>query len=506
VINTIEPEVIVDVGDEGFANFYGAPGVFAPGLVPGQPVPAGYTPPAGSSEAACSASFGNIANPRGIYTTTNNQFTCFNNPYTTYEQDKLYGMTTSFIQPLGGDNFLNFTYDFHGQSTFAYIDSPAFVSVPFSTDRYSTFSLTGSFALAPKLMLNLGLYDTLWTVNGVQLANPADPTSTALTGLSRSKSHFDPHLALVARLDPNTAVRAAAGTSTTFPFVGQVSGLATYEPAACSLGAPFADGGTLTKKNPDLDPETSIAYSAGVDHRFRNNSVISADVQETIVHGVFEQLTTELAQPTLPNLCLPTPALEGIYFPANVAKLDAKSVTLKYNYAPSKGFGFNLSASAQSSILSGLTPNLFTPNSAIGSVPANGVQICGTGTTVGAATCVPYLQGYGQFTWGQPDGTFVGLGVLYLGKNNAYLQPPMALVDLVARRPISRSVELALSVENMFNTNNYGTYLPIPGAGTPLVSNTTNSSFSTIQQTSYPTALVPAPPRYVRLSLRVHTP
>jgi hypothetical protein len=504
-VGDIEPEEISDVGSEGFQKLYGAPGVFAPGLVPGQPVPAGYNPPPGTAEAACLGSFGSLANPAGIYTTVNNQFQCFGNPYTTYEIDKLYGMTTSYIQPLGSNgDFLNFTYDFHGQSTFAYIDQPAFVSVPFTTDRYSTFSLTGSFALMQQLTMNLGLYDTLWTINGTQLANPANTTSTAVTSLNRSISHFDPHVAFVLRPDRADSIRAAVGTSTTFPFAGQVSGLATYEPPAQSLGAPFADGGTLTEKNPGLNPETAIEYSAGADRRLHNGGVVSVDLGETIVHGVFQQLTTAVALGGAP-LYLTTPVLEGIYTPQNVAKLVTQSVTLKYVYAPPTGFGFNFAASATSSILSGLTPNLFTPNSSVGSAPANNVQICGPGTTVGSATCIPYLQGYGQFTYADSGGLFLGLGVQYLGKNNAYFQPPFALVDLTARHTISHYADLILGVQNLLNTNNYGQYLPIPGAGTPLASNTTNSTFSNISQVSFPTSLVPAPPRYVRLAVQIHT-
>jgi len=250
-------------------------------------------------------------------------------------------------------------------------------------------------------------------------------------------------------------------------------------------------------KDPNLDPETSIAYNAGADHRFHNNSVLSADIQETIVHGVFEQLTS-IVPSALPNLCLaPQPAVEGIFFPANVAKLDVKSVVLKYTYAPLKGFGFNVEASAQSSILSG-----FTVSGGVPSLPANNVQVCGPGTTVGGATCIPYTQGYGQFTWVQPGGTFVGLGVQYLGKNNAYFSPPFAQVDFVARHPVTRNTEIQLSVQNLLNTNNYGAYLPLPGAGTPLVANTTVGN--TIQQTSFPTALIPASPRYVRLVLKLH--
>jgi outer membrane receptor protein involved in Fe transport len=298
------------------------------------------------------------------------------------------------------------------------------------------------------------------------------------------------------RPDADNSYRLAVGSSTTFPFVGQVSGLATYETPACSLGPPFADGGTLTQKNPNLNPETSIAYAAGADHRFKNNSVISADVQETLVHGVFEQLTSVVPS-TLPNLCLaPQPSLEGIFFPANVARLEVQSVTLKYVYAPAHGFGFNLAASAQSSILSG-----FTVAGGVPALPGNNVQICGPGTTVGASTCIPYLQGYAQFTWVQP-GTFVGLGVQYLGKNNAFFSPPFAQVDLVGRHAVTRNAELQLSVENLLNTNNYGAYLPIPNAGTPLVANAVVGN--TIQQTSYPTPLIPAPPRYVRFSVNLH--
>jgi len=285
--------------------------------------------------------------------------------------------------------------------------------------------------------------------------------------------------------------------------VGQVSGLATYEEPSCSLGAPFAVGGTLTEKNPNLNPETSIGYGAGADHRFKNNSVLSVDVQDEVVHGVFEELTTE-QKTNNATLCGTPVALEGIFLPVNIARLNAKSITLKYNYAPRKGFGFNVGATAESSILSGLTPNLFSPGSA--SVPANDVQICGNGVAApGIATCIPYLQGYGQITWTHPDGTFVGLGVDYQGKNNAYFQPPFAVADLVARKHLTRYAELQFSVQNLLNTNNYDAYLPIPGAGTPLVANTTNSTFSSIQQSSYTPSLIPAVARTVRVQLRLHT-
>jgi outer membrane receptor protein involved in Fe transport len=183
--------------------------------------------------------------------------------------------------------------------------------------------------------------------------------------------------------------------------------------------------------------------------------------------------------------------------------LNSKSIILKYRYEPPTGFGFNLSANAQSSILSGLSPNVFTPGA--GSVPANDVQICGNGVAApGIATCIPYLQGYAQGTYTLHDGTLFALGGLFLGKNNAYFQPPFWQVDFVARKPLTRNLEVTLSVQNLLNMNNYGAYLPIAGAGTPLVANTTNATFTSISQTSFVPTLVPAPPRTLRLQLRAH--
>jgi hypothetical protein len=495
-IGQIEPEIIVNNQNQDNISFYGLPGVFDSNpsgtLVPGMAPPAAYSPTPGSTEADCEAAYSNITNPSGIYSVTStNQFECYANPYTTYEQDKLYGMTTSFTQPLGGDNFLNLTYDFHGQSTFAYIDQPAFVSVPFSTARYSTFALTGGFAVLPMTTFNFGLYNTQYTVVGTEAESATNATQV---GFSRTISHSDPHAAFVIRPDAADSIRVAAGTSTTFPFVGQVSGLSVYEPPACSLGAPYADGGTLTEKNPNLNPETSIAYDVGGDHRFSNNSTVSVDLEETVVHGVFENETQTIAS-TNPNICLPTPALEGIYLPVNVARLVAQSANLKYAYAPPKGFGFNMAVSAESSIISGFNAS----NAPL--LPANNIQTCGPGTTVGASTCIPYLQGYGQFTYTLP-GMFTELGVQYYGNNNAYFSPPFAQVDFVFRHSVAKFASLQLSVQNLLNTNNYGQYLPIPNAGVPLITN--NVVGNTIQQGSLPTSLVPASPRYVRADLMIH--
>ncbi len=537
-LGAIEPEITVGGTSQASTPAFFGPNApigspTGPSFPNGTPLPTGYTPTT-PAEKACAGGGSNLANPQGLYTVVNGQFECFGSAFITYEQDKLYGNTTSIIQPFGNDDLLNFTYDFHGQSTTAVIAFPGNYAVPPGTsDRYSTFSLTGTLHVSPQLTANVGLYTTQWTVFGgspvesnaaivndfVNALNSGNftPAQPATVNLSRSVSHGDPHFALVDRPNPNLAIRASVGSSTTFPFVDQVSGAAQYETPACTLGPPFADGGTLILKNSQLNPETSIGYGLGADIRTKHAGIFSVDLAQTIVHNVFETLTQSVAlSNSVPDNCgIGTPALLGVFEPVNVAKLNAQSVILKYNYQPVKGFGFNVSATAESSILSGLGPQFFTPTlpgaTPVYSVPANNVQICGNGTTApGIATCIPYLQGYGQFTWAQPDGTFVGLGVNYQGKNNAYFQPPFALVDFVATRPVGKIVSMQLSVQNLLNTNNYGAYLPIaygttqPYPGVPLVGNTANATQTAISQGSFYPTVVPATARYVRLIFSVH--
>ncbi len=140
------------------------------------------------------------------------------------------------------------------------------------------------------LGIDVGLYDTRYTVVGVK---PISLTNANLVGFERTISHFDPHVALTLRPTNDISYRAAFGTSTTFPYVGQLSGLATYEQPAQSLGI-YALGGSLTEKNANLAPEVSIAYDLGVDKRFRNGSVLTVDLLESVIHDVFEELTSSV--------------------------------------------------------------------------------------------------------------------------------------------------------------------------------------------------------------------
>jgi outer membrane receptor protein involved in Fe transport len=486
-IAQIAPENILGGGEVLYPSFYGPAGSAA------NTTSTDPNSPYNQFAAACGNAFGQTTNPQGGLTVTNGQPECYNSLYQTYEIDKLYGSTFSVVQPFG-DSLLNLTYDFHGQSTFAYINNPSGISVPFSTDHYSTFSLTGDIKVAQNLSLKTGLYDTLWSVVGVQPASAADPT---LVGFKRTISHFDPHFALVYRPHNGLAYRAAWGTSTTFPFVGQVSGNATYEQPAASLPPQYALGGILTEKNPSLNPEVSTSYELGADARLPDGSVVSLDLQRSVIHNVFESLTSTIANPT-------NGQPEGVFSPVNVARLNSSLVLLKYAKVPQRGLGYSLSAAAERSIPSGIPASLYSAGSA--SFPANNVQICGNGTqNPGIPTCIPYLKGYGNINYRFADGSYVGVGGDFEGKNNAYYQPPFWQVDLTARRSVTPTLEFAVGVQNLLNTNNYGTYLATPNAGTPVTAGTLDAS-GNLAQTSFIATRISAPARTIRVSMRLHTP
>jgi outer membrane receptor protein involved in Fe transport len=230
-----------------------------------------------------------------------------------------------------------------------------------------------------------------------------------------------------------------------------------------------------------------------MDHRFKNGSVFSGDLDDTVIHNVFQDVIVGETV-AFNSSCYAAPCILGVSTPINAARLHTEMATLRYRYVPRAGFGFNLSASATRSIVEGVPNTAYNSSPAF---PANNVQICGNGLTSATSTCIPYLKGYGQLTYSVPGGTFIGLGVDYEGKNNSYFQPPFAQVDLTFRRPITKSLEVLVSAENLLNTNNFEN-LAAPNAGVMTPAETTTGL------TSYQQTLIPTSPRTIRAQLRLH--
>ena len=483
---TIRPGQIDGNPEGAFPQFFSPPGT-VPSLTPGTQIPSGGTtlPGGGNAfEQYCGVGFNptnyyQINSPNNTLVSVNGQEECFQPPYVSFETDNLYGGTLSFIHPMG-DSFLTLTYDTHATDTFSYISGPANVTVPDTTIRYSTLSLTGELHLIKNLTVNAGLYNTDWELIGFQtVVNQATQTA-GLAPLNRTTARFDPHVALAYGPTSDVSYRFAYGTSETFPYAGQVSGLPSFLPPAA--GSNYES--LLIEKNPFLSPERSIAFDLGLDKRFHNGSVLSVDLQNTIIHNVFEPLSFPA---TLPG--------ETIDETINVAQMQMQLATLKYAFAPRVGLGYNVSVAAERAFLNQIPASVYAGGP---SAPANGVQVCGT-SIEGPNTpiCIPYLKGYGQVTYTWKGGSYAALGVDYEGENNSYYQPPLAQVDLTLRRPITRWADLQVAVENLLNTNNFYN-LPYSYQGVTLVEG------STTGLTSGPSTLLPAQPRTVRMQVRFH--
>lgn len=455
-----------------------------------------FGPPGGPNPA-----FENYCNPLndgflGFLKTTpptvvNGQEECWQTVFNEFEQDKLYGTTLSYLHPIN-NGLLNFTYDYHGDSTFAYYNTPDDIATPRTTERYTTLSLTGDVQLTHKLSIKAGLYDTIWKLAGVQPQPGAtpDPVTGAvpLTSLTRTVSRFDPHVGFVYQPTGNAAYRIAYGTSATYPFSAQVSGLPFFTPPSATF-----PGGFITQKNPFLNPETSTEINVGTDLRFKRGDLLSVDLENINIQNVFETLTTPNAIP-VPGQAVGIALIQ----PINAARLKAQFATIRYAYAPRFGFGYNAAVAFEKSSVDGIPASFYAGGAAL---PANGQQICGFGqATPGSTTCIPYLKGYGQLTFTARDGTYAGIGMDFEGKNNTYFQPPFSLWDLTVRRPVRSDLDVQVAVQNLFNTNNFYN-LAMPNKGVTTVAGSLDAS-NQFQLTSLPSVRVPAPPRTIRLELR----
>jgi len=357
--------------------------------------------------------------------------------------------------------------------------------VPDTTAKYNTLSLTGEFPFNPRLTLKAGAYQTIWNLQGTQtgpfVTVNGKPKVTTIP-LQRTVSRFDPHVALIFSPAAGESFRFSAGTSSTFPYASQVSGLSLYTPPSGTGGG----SGSLTQKNPGLNPEHATEFDLGMDKRFGDGTILSLDLASTQIANVFETVSSP---PTPPN-----PLYAVVYQPVNAANLSSQMVMLTVRRQPVRGWGFYATGTLARSIPTGIpiTSSSF-------SVPANGVQQCSDG---GSAVCIPYFKGYGSLSYTTVDGTFASLGADFEGKNNTYFQPPFAVFDLVMRRPVSNAVDVQLSTYNLFNTNTF-TGLVTPNAGVPILGQNASGQYGNYVE-SLPFPLVPVQPRTVRLQFSFH--
>ncbi len=424
--------------------------------------------------------------------TVNGLTECLQSPYSTYEHDTLHGTTVSFIHPMG-QNDVTFTYDYHSDSSFSNVGNFAGTpQVPAGTiAKFNLFSATGDFALRENLSMKTGLYLNNWHLNGTttvgQTSNGSGGVMAISGPLSTSVTRFDPHVAFTWQPKGDTSYRLALGTSTTFPYALLVSGTTSVlNPSGTGSQYP-----SLIQKNPALAPERAAEFDLGGDHRFRSGGIVTLDLLNTNISNVFETLSTLTATP---GGLFP---FENVSQPINAANLSNKIAIVGYKFQPLRGLGYFANATFARSVVNGIPLSFYgaTPG-----VPANGVQQCldGSGNTV----CVPYFKAYANANY-TFDGSYVGVGVDFEGKNNTYSQPPFAIYDFTARHAINAKLDGQLSIFNLLNTNAFG-YVPRPNAGVGQVGETNTGAYGSFKSTSLPYPLIPVQPRTAYFQLRLH--
>lgn len=311
------------------------------------------------------------------------------------------------------------------------------LQIPPTTNNKTDLSLTALWQLNPRLQVGLGNYLTIQKLdyvytdpaaalaaantigsNGKPLSGAEQADATLLHGIA-NHVHYDPHLQVQYRVNPNFSVRGTAGSSITTPYAALVSGFAKIFPNT----TPTIDSETLP--NPNLQPEITVAYDLGFDARTHDGSVISFDGFNNTIHNVF--VTVGSLAPPLPNR--PTSITGLIVNQTLNGPLERDyGVELTLQKNPLTGFGYYGTMTMQRAYYDGFS-TAFYQNLAALSAPGknafvglvNGKQLDGTGGFQGQ---VPFFKAKLEANFRAPgNGAYYALGTNILGSNNPFGRP-----------------------------------------------------------------------------------
>lgn len=415
----------------------------------------------------------------------------FNNYYRQAELDKLGGLSFQYTHPIG-DNSLTFSLDQTRSSTTAYsISSFTSVGLPTgSNQKFTTAMLRGNFNLGLKTNAILSLYD-----NSYQSTYPVSCpfafgfNTCAIDGSNvtfgtTTNGHFDGRLGLTYRPRADTSVRFAMGSAIAPPYLALLSQITTpfvtYNQAAGQVTQVVNNGG--------LKPETAFGYDIGADHIFKDGiTTVSADFYLTnLFNHFFNQTFSTPYQCGVNFTCtvtgggvappVGTPVLQSSNINLSNARFEGIELTLRH--APKVGFGWQLSGSTQKGYVYNLPPYFYCSNPGVGCAQNQNLNIlpnqnfCGAGVAAGGLStgtgnvCMPYLQGNAELSYHFKNGGFILGGETLYGKGNSLNEPPFGVGYLSIQYPISKTVAIQVSGDNIFNawSSDFETY----GGGVPV--------------------------------------
>ncbi len=364
-----------------------------------------------------------------------------------------------------------------------------------SSEVFNTIRLSGTQNFGPKVNAMVTLYSNGYRWTAAQsCASPCDPGGSNAVFATTNLGHFDERAALTYRPQPNLVIRGAAGSSIAPPYINLVSkfnGGVSYNGA----GAPYA---TQNYNNPNLRPETAFGYDVGADYRVKGGYFASADLYLTNLFNQYNPYTEVSGNTCTPavNPACPAAGVPILYtINGNVSNSRYEGIELSLKRIVQNGFGFVLAGSTQRGYAYNLPANFYCSGKATcipanydinlnvisgqnfnassssayyhtGSCtnqtnPASSAYWCGATSLWNQA--VPYLQGYGEVNWQNAKGWYGSFGGTLFGKNNSLNEPPFITARASLRAPITNTLSLQVSGNNIFNA--YKQLFPIVGGG-----------------------------------------
>jgi outer membrane receptor protein involved in Fe transport len=417
------------------------------------------------------------------------------------EDDSLSGLDLEYQHPYGLGNVATASFSRTSSQTSyweAEADTAAYpvvtggvqdVTIPDGTSQvFNTYRLSDTQNFGNKFNARLSLYENQYAFTAATMcgsgASYTSSTACQLSGANATfrttnPTHFDERLGLTYRPDPNLVLRASAGSSITQPI-------------------------TVNQNNPNLQPETSFGYDVGFDYRPRPNYYASADAYSTnlfdqfLTTDVFEGYCTAARFPSSGCGAAGSSTSPPLYYAINGNLNNARyqGIELVLRHTVQNGIGWLVQGSTQRGYAYNLGNNFYCSGlpTTLPCVPANynqnlgvveGLNFTGGGSGtyyLHSGSCpatdsycvedggtavsnqnVPYLQGYAEINWQTSAGWYASFGGTLFGKNNSLNEPPFVVARITLRAPITRSLFLQVSGNNIFNE--YGGFFPIVGGG-----------------------------------------
>jgi outer membrane receptor protein involved in Fe transport len=444
------------------------------------------------------------------------------------EDDSLSGLDLEYQHPYGLGNVLTASFSrVSSQTSYweAEADTAAYpvvtggvqdVTIPDGTSQtFNTYRLSDTQNFGNKFNARLSLYENQYAFTAATAcgsgASYTSPTACQLNGSNATfqttnPTHFDERLGLTYRPGANLVLRASAGSSIAPPYANLLSKFNQLPSCnACSDTQPI----TVNQNNPNLQPETSFGYDVGFDYRPRPNYYASADAYLTnlfnqfLTTDVFEGFCTAARFPSSGCGAAGSSTSPPLYYAINGnlnnARYQGIELVLRHSVqngigwlvqgSTQRGFAYNLGNSFYCSGLPTTLPCVpanYNQNLGVvgqqnftgggsgtyylhsGSCPATDYYCVEDGGTSVSNQNVPYLQGYAEINWQTRAGWYASFGGTLFGKNNSLNEPPFIVARITLRAPITSSLFLQVSGNNIFNE--YGGFFPIVagGVGIPL--------------------------------------